>query len=176
MQKNKSTKPKAVKSKFYVDNKALYKDFLENYYPKVQEWYAAGRPGNPPPVTDLIGEAIYKVAKKFCYSRQYFYLTNMHEDLASYAMLITLKYVHNFDPTKWNNPFAYITTLVNNGFLQFIKKETKNNKAKSAMVDKMFFEQMTADNIESDNFITFMKERFEEESKGNKHFEDSNTK
>lgn len=162
------------KSRFYVDNKKLYNDMLTNYCPRVEAWRAAGRPGDPPPATEFMGRAILNIAQGYCYSRKFYYLKNMHEELVSNACLIVLKYIHNFDPHKYRNPHAYITMLVHNAFLQFIKKETKNNKAKTGLIEKMYFEQMTSDNVEPDNFITYMQDKFDKEFMENKKFEDRN--
>jgi DNA-directed RNA polymerase specialized sigma24 family protein len=36
-----------------------------------------------------------------------------------------LRYLHNFNPEKTNNPFAYFTQIVYNAFLRRIEKEKK---------------------------------------------------
>ena len=148
---------------YYVNNKKFYQDIVKNYYPKVKEWKAAGKEGDPPPVTDFMGECIFNIAKKYAKSKNFYYLRDKHEDMIGTACLNTIKYIHNFDPEKSNNPFSYVTMIAHNSFLLYLNKETKNNKVKSAVVEKMFFEQMTSDGIEKDNFITHLKENFENE-------------
>lgn len=144
--------PSSAKKKTnnYVDNQALFEDIRDNYYPLVKEWRADGRPGNPPPVTEIMARDIFLISTNFCLYRKYHHLKHLHDDLAAYAALTVMKYIHNFNPEKYNNPFAYITRMVNNAFLQYLKAESKNNKAKTVFAKLQAFDRMMSD--EPDNF------------------------
>lgn len=159
-----------AKINYYVDNKRLYADMVENWYPAVKAWKDSGSKGDPPPVTNYMGDCIYKIASKYCFSRNFFHLKHIHDDLAAYACLITLKYIHNFDPTKYRNPFAYITMIVGNAYIQYIKKETKNNKAKSAFVERSYLEQMSTDQT-GENFVTFLQDKMDQSALDDQRFD-----
>lgn len=158
----------------YVDNKALYKDILENWYPKVEKWIEGGKKGPPPPVTDFMGRCIYDTAVNFCRHRKFFHLKHIHDDLASYGMLTVLKYIHNFNPYKYNNPFAYITMIINNAFFQYIKKETKNNKSKTAMVEQAYFDQLMASDQGEESYISLLNDKIGSDAKEDSIFEAAN--
>lgn len=50
--------------------------------------------------------------------------------MVSVAILTVIKYVHNFDVDKSNNPFAYISTICSRAFLQYIAYSNKHGKIK----------------------------------------------
>jgi hypothetical protein len=57
------------------------------------------------------------------------------------AILIVLKYIHNFDvdkPTRsgYINPFGYISMIAYRSFLQTIKNENKNGRIKKFLCEK----------------------------------------
>lgn len=156
----------------YVNNDALYKDMIENWYPAILKWKEDGKPGDPPPATEFMGKSILAIAERYCYSKNFYFLKNMHDDLKMHACLVVLKYLHNFDPEKSKNPFAYITMITHHAFFNYIKGDTKNNRAKSAVVDQMFFEQMQMDLEQGgENFITFLKDKIEQDALEDEKFD-----
>lgn len=174
MYNKKNLKPSTPVKKAYVDNKALFEDIRDNYYPLVIEWRAAGRPGNPPPVTDHMSKAIFLIATNFCLHRKYYNLKPIHEDLAAYACLVVLKYIHNFNPEKYDKPFAYITMIVNNAFLQYLKKESKNNKAKTAALHQMAFDQMMAQEDIESSYIDLVSDKIGRDKMEDEVFDKAN--
>lgn len=48
-----------------------------------------------------------------------------------------LKYIHNFNEKKYNNPFAYISQIVYNAFVRRIKLEKKEVAGKAKSFERM---------------------------------------
>lgn len=127
--------PKAKKQ--YVDNKALYQEFVK-YHEKKKEWIANGCPGRRPPLTDKIGQAIMDIAQRRCYSRNFInYTDSWKEEMISDAIETCVMYGHNFNPEKYDNPFAYLTQLVSNAIINRLKKEKKQVYIKYKAFDEL---------------------------------------
>lgn len=130
------TKPEqaAPTKKGYVNNKELQEEFLK-YYAVKQKWIADGNPGHPP-LTDKIGKAIMDIAVRRTYSRNFIsYTQHWKEEMISDAIETCVRYVHNYNPEKYNNPFAYITQMVTNAILSRIKLEKTHTYLKYKMFD-----------------------------------------
>jgi DNA-directed RNA polymerase specialized sigma24 family protein len=54
-----------------------------------------------------------------------------------------LQYIHNFDPEKSKNPFAYFTQIIYYAFLRRIQKEKKQAHIKNKMIEKQQYETYT---------------------------------
>jgi DNA-directed RNA polymerase specialized sigma24 family protein len=50
--------------------------------------------------------------------------------MVSSAILTVVKYIHNFDVEKSNNPFAYISTICSRAFLQYIAYSNRHGEIK----------------------------------------------
>jgi DNA-directed RNA polymerase specialized sigma24 family protein len=50
-----------------------------------------------------------------------------------------LQYLHNFNPDKSNNPFAYFTQIIYYAFIRRIQKEKKQTHVKHRMIEKQEF-------------------------------------
>ena len=112
-----------AKGAHYVDNKLLYAEMtksIEKYNKHVEE----GK--QPPKVTDYIGSCIYLIATKMA-TKGNFSAYTYKEDMIGDAIETCLRYIHNFDPTKYSNPFAYFTQIVYFAFLRRIEKEQKQS-------------------------------------------------
>ena len=48
-----------------------------------------------------------------------------------------LQYVHNFNPEKSDNPFAYFTQIIYYAFLRRIQKEKKQAHVKNKIIENM---------------------------------------
>jgi DNA-directed RNA polymerase specialized sigma24 family protein len=132
----------------YVNNKELQAEFVK-YYELKKQWIADGKPGNPP-LTHKIGQAILDIATRRTYSRQFIgYTSNWKEEMIGDAIECCVKYAHNYNPEKYNNPFAYITQLVTNALIQRIKREKKEIYTKYKSFDNMGgFQAFSDENVE----------------------------
>ena len=73
------------------------------------------------------------------------------------------RYLHNFDPRKSNNPFAYITQIIHNAFIRRIQKEQKQLYVKMKIIDQSDFvdsyERQDGDGTSYNNsYVTYLQE------------------
>ena len=113
-------------SNHYVDNKKLYTETVKytNEYARAKE---AGE--EPPRASNYIGECIWLIANKLSTNRN-FIGYSYREEMIGDAIENCLKYLHNFDPDKSKNPFAYFTQIMYYAFLRRIEKEKKQTYIK----------------------------------------------
>ncbi len=87
---------------------------------------AAGEPR--PRVPEYIGECILKIATKFSLSAKYsanFIGYPFREDMVMDGVETCIRYIHNYDPDRFNHPLAYFTQTIYYAFLNRIQKEKK---------------------------------------------------
>ena len=53
-----------------------------------------------------------------------------------------LQYIHNFNPEKSTNPFAYFTQIIYFAFLRRISKEKKQLEIKAKILEKSGFDEV----------------------------------
>ena len=106
-----------MKKNHYVKNKDLI--------PEIMEYKKTGK------VSEELGRMIMAIAGSYV-NRSWFirYSTEWKEDMISGAVETCLRYMHNFDLEKSNNPFSYISQIVHNSFRQFIQKQDKHSDLK----------------------------------------------
>ena len=118
-------KPKKKKAKpsdaDYVSNQDLY-DALVEYRKKCEDAENAGR--KKPKLPDFIGECVLKIASRLSY-RPNFANYPYREEMVSDAVLNCVTYIDNFDPSKSNSPFGYLTQICWFSFVRIINKEKK---------------------------------------------------
>lgn len=113
----------------YVDNKKLFSEMVLF----TDACKAAAAEGERrPKVPEYIGYCIYKIATRLAVKPNFASYTYKDEMIAD-GIEICIRYIHNFDPEKSSNPFAYFTQIIYFAFLQRIQKEKKQQyiKAKS---------------------------------------------
>ena len=107
------------KKEHYVNNK----EFLEALIDYKADCDAhKGRGEQVPPVTRYIGECFLKIAQHLSYRPNFINYTYKH-DMISDGIENCLMYLHNFNPEKSKNPFAYFTQIIYYAFLRRIQKE-----------------------------------------------------
>lgn len=143
------------KSEHYVNNK----EFLEaivNYRARVSTHFIEnfGReptkedrskhwPGKPP-ITNYLGECFLKIATHLSYKPN-FVNYMFREDMISDGIENCVQYIHNFDPEKSQNPFAYFTQIIHYAFLRRIQKEKKQLEIKNKILEKTGFDEVFYD-------------------------------
>ena len=110
-----------AKNRNYVNNKDLLESLIE-YKKACKEAEDSGE--EIPRVPHYIGECIYMIAKRLA-TKPNFSGYSYKEDMISDGIENCLQYIHNFDPEKSNNPFAYFTQIIWFAFLRRIQKEKK---------------------------------------------------
>ena len=131
-----TTKKKGV---HYIDNKEFHQAMIE-WKELCKEAEEAGE--EKPPVTNYIGEGFLKIANGLSYRPNFINYTYRSE-MVSDGIENCLQYIHNFDPDKSKNPFAYFTQIIYYAFLRRIQKEKKQQHIKNKMIEKQQYETYT---------------------------------
>lgn len=143
----------------YVDNRQLYEALV--IWQK--ETRKATRKKLPkPPLPDFIAECMMKMANRLSQKAGFVNYT-YREDMVGDALESCLRYIHNFNPTKSTNAFAYITQIIHNAFIRRIQKEQKQLYVKMRIVDQAEFtdsyERQTGDdNHYNNSYVTYLQE------------------
>jgi DNA-directed RNA polymerase specialized sigma24 family protein len=64
------------------------------------------------------------------------------EDMISDGIENCVQYIHNFDPEKSKNPFAYFTQIIHYAFLRRIQKEKKQLEIKNKIIERTGFDEV----------------------------------
>jgi len=137
------------KSEHYVNNK----EFLEAitvYRDKVA--FAKENNLPKPRIPDYIGGCFLKIATHLSYKPN-FVNYMFREDMISDGIENCVQYIHNFNPEKSQNPFAYFTQIIHYAFLRRIQKEKKQLEIKTKIIERTGFDEvmMIDDNLLSGN-------------------------
>lgn len=89
-----------------------------------------------------IGQSIWDIVNNFSYAKSFINYT-FREDMVLDGFENCIKYFHNFNTDKYDNPHAYFTMIANNAFKNRIKIEERERYAKY----KTFVESMTSSEI-----------------------------
>ena len=143
------------KSEHYVNNKELleaminYRARVEVSYKKVFNRDLTEQPKQErgkqwegkPPIPNYLGECFLKIATHLSYKPN-FVNYMFREDMISDGIENCVQYIHNFDPEKSKNPFAYFTQIIHYAFLRRIEKEKKQLKVKNKIIEKTGFDEV----------------------------------
>jgi len=118
--------------KHYVDNKKLFA-VMSKYRAALDKYRAAQKKTHrtlkAPAIPDYVGECLLKIATKLS-NKPNFANYTFREDMISDAMENCILYMHNFDPKKSQNPFAYFTQIIHYAFIRRIEREKKHSYTK----------------------------------------------
>jgi hypothetical protein len=133
------------KSEHYVNNK----EFLEAlivHRNKVQ--YAKENDLPKPRITNYLGECFLKIATHLSYKPN-FVNYMFREDMISDGIENCVQYIHNFNPERSQNPFAYFTQIIHYAFLRRIQKEKKQLEIKNKIIERTGYDEvmMIDDNL-----------------------------
>lgn len=140
--------PKKVDKPVDEDNKNHYinnKDFLAaliEYQADIKLKEEQGL--KKPLVTEYIARCFLQIAQRLSFRPNFINYT-YKDDMISDGLENCLAYMHNFNPDKSNNPFAYFTQIIYYAFLRRIEREKKQQYVKYKYFDNGGgFEQMDA--------------------------------
>lgn len=105
----------------YVNNRQLY-ETMKVYHAQVQEAKAKGT--EKPRVPNYVGECLFLIATKLSNKPQY-YMYTFKQEMISEGVINCLEYIDNYNPNRYDNPFAYFTQIIKNAFLRRIERESK---------------------------------------------------
>ena len=143
---------KRKRSEHYVNNKEFlaaliaYRDLVD----------LAKLRGEPKPrITNYLGECFLKIATHLSFKPN-FVNYMFKDDMICDGIENCVQYIHNFNPEKSQNPFAYFTQIIHYAFLRRIQKEKKQLEIKNKILERTGFDQVFDDNsIDGSNYSDY---------------------
>ena len=126
------------KSEHCVNNKELLQALIV-YREKVAHAKENDLP--KPRITNYLGECFLKIATDLSY-KPIFVNYMFRDDMISDGIENCVQYIHNFDPEKSKNPFAYFTQIIHYAFLRRIQKEKKQLDIKTKIIERTGFDEV----------------------------------
>lgn len=106
----------------YVDNTKFYEAIKAFRDARV----AAKKANQPSPdIPDYIGECFLKIGQHLARLSKFSRYT-YRDDMIADGYENCLRYMHNFNPDKYRNPFAYFTRITSHAFVRRIQTEKKH--------------------------------------------------
>ena len=133
------TKAKGV---HYVDNKKFHEAMVEY---KEQQREAEETGEQPPKVSNYIGSCFLKIANHLSFKPN-FVNYMFKEDMISDGIENCVQYIHNFNPEKSQNPFAYFTQIIHYAFLRRIQREKRQLEIKNKIIERSGYSEVFDDN------------------------------
>ena len=126
------------RSDHYVNNKEL----LEAMVVYRKKCAIAKEKGiDPPRISNYLGDCFLKIATHLSYKPN-FVNYMFREDMIGDGIENCVQYIHNFNPQKSSNPFAYFTQIIYYAFLRRIQKEKRQNDIKQKILEKTGFDHV----------------------------------
>ncbi len=126
------------KSEHYVNNKELLQALIVH---REKVAYAKENDLPKPRITNYLGECFLKIATHLSYKPN-FVNYMFREDMISDGIENCVQYIHNFDPEKSKNPFAYFTQIIHYAFLRRIQKEKKQLDIKTKIIERTGYDEV----------------------------------
>ena len=122
---------KRKRSVHYVNNK----EFLEALIDYRQRVAIAEQRGDPKPqISNYIGDCFLKIATHLSFKPNFVNYI-FKDDMISDGIENCIQYIHNFDPKKSSNPFAYFTQIIHYAFLRRIQREKRQLDIKNKILE-----------------------------------------
>jgi len=143
---------KRKRSEHYVNNK----EFLAALIAYRESVDLAKLRGEPKPrITNYLGECFLKIATHLSFKPN-FVNYMFKDDMICDGIENCVQYIHNFNPEKSQNPFAYFTQIIHYAFLRRIQKEKKQLEIKNKILERTGFDQVFNDNsIDGSNYSDY---------------------
>jgi len=140
-------KTEYAKSNHYVDNKRLHSAMI-SYKKELRQ--AKINNTLPPRISNYVAECIMKIATHLAHKPN-FIGYSFKDEMICDGIENCLQYIHNFDPKKSQNPFAYFTQIIFYAFLRRIQKEKKQLYTKHAATQMSILNNTLSDIQEHDD-------------------------
>ena len=143
---------RSKRSEHYVNNK----EFLAALIRHRENIEIAEIQGKEKPrIPRYIGECFLKIATHLSFKPN-FVNYMFKEDMISDGIENCVQYIHNFNPEKSQNPFAYFTQIIHYAFLRRIQKEKKQLEIKNKILEKTGYEQVfERDTLDDGNYSEY---------------------
>ena len=126
------------RSEHYVNNKEFLAALIK-YREDVE--IARLQDKTKPVIPRYIGECFLKIANHLSFKPN-FVNYMFKEDMISDGIENCVQYIHNFDPAKSKNPFAYFTQIIHYAFLRRIQREKRQLEIKNKILERSGFEEV----------------------------------
>ena len=144
---------KRKRSEHYVNNKEFLAALI-----KYQEDIEIARLQDKvkPVIPRYIGECFLKIANHLSFKPN-FVNYMFKEDMISDGIENCVQYIHNFNPEKSRNPFAYFTQIIHYAFLRRIQREKRQLEIKNKIIEKSGYQEVFNDDnkIDGSNFADY---------------------
>ena len=147
------TMAKRKRSEHYVNNKEFLAALIR-YREDVE--IARLQDKIKPVIPRYIGECFLKIANHLSFKPN-FVNYMFKEDMISDGIENCVQYIHNFNPEKSRNPFAYFTQIIHYAFLRRIQREKRQLEIKNKIIEKSGYNEVFDDSnkIDGDNFAEY---------------------
>ena len=130
--------PKRKRSEHYVNNK----EFLAALIKYREDVEIAQIQNKPKPVIQrYIGDCFLKIANHLSFKPN-FVNYMFKEDMISDGIENCVQYIHNFNPEKSKNPFAYFTQIIHYAFLRRIQREKRQLDIKNKILERSGYDEV----------------------------------
>jgi|TARA_X000000368_G_scaffold154022_1_gene121377 DNA-directed RNA polymerase specialized sigma24 family protein len=140
------TMAKRKRSEHYVNNKEFLAALIR-YREDVE--IAQLQDKTKPVIPRYIGECFLKIANHLSFKPN-FVNYMFKEDMISDGIENCVQYIHNFNPEKSRNPFAYFTQIIHYAFLRRIQREKRQLEIKNKILEKSGYSEVFDDNNQID--------------------------
>ena len=108
-----------------------------------------------PPIPNYIGDCFLKIATHLSFKPN-FVNYMFKDDMICDGIENCVQYIHNFNPEKSQNPFAYFTQIIHYAFLRRIQKEKKQIEIKNKILEKSgYSEVFEGSMIDGENYSDY---------------------
>ena len=143
---------KRKRSEHYVNNKEFLAALIR-YQEDIE--IAKIRDLPKPVIPRYIGECFLKIANHLSYKPN-FVNYMFKDDMICDGIENCVRYIHNFNPEKSKNPFAYFTQIIYYAFLRRISQEKKQLEIKNKILEKSNFDEVFDSNdLDSANYSDY---------------------
>ena len=140
------TMARRKRSEHYVNNKEFLAALI-TYRENVE--IARLQDKTKPVIPRYIGECFLKIANHLSFKPN-FVNYMFKEDMISDGIENCVQYIHNFNPEKSKNPFAYFTQIIHYAFLRRIQREKRQLEIKNKIIEKSGYQEVFDDNNQID--------------------------
>lgn len=125
----------------YINNKDFY-EWMKKYKFELDRYEKDG--GVRPQIPNYIGECFLMICNRLSTKPNFINYT-YRDDMVADGIENCIASMHNFDPEKSNNPFAYFTQIAWNAFIRRIAKEKKQTYIKHKNYENNFMMEELSD-------------------------------
>ena len=129
---------KRKRSVHYVNNKEFLAALIA-YKKDVAEAEELGK--DKPRITNYLGECFLKIATHLSFKPNFVNYI-FKDDMISDGIENCVQYIHNFNPEKSQNPFAYFTQIIHYAFLRRIQREKRQLEIKNKILERSGYDEV----------------------------------